>query len=396
MTRRRRTLALNSMLAVVVVAGGVGTYLLVSGRSAGAAPATTRTVEARAMDVSSTVTASGTLEAVKEVAANFGTSGTVTSVKVAVGDTVDKGDVLATLDKSDARSQVSLAEANLASAQASLTKAEDGTTVTTTNPKTGKTKEKTTVDASQVASAKAQVQQSQSSLDDAEQALADTVLKAPISGTVMSVNGIVGSSVSAGGSGSAGSSTAETSSTSDFVTIAKLTSMQVGVSFSESDIGSVTVGQAAAITFPAVAGVTATGKVVSIDPNPTTSNSVVSYGAVVRLASVPKTVRLGQSADVVITTAEAKNVVAVPTLAITTLGDRSIVRVVKDGVVTPTEVETGIASTSYTEITSGLTAGESVELDLSSSSSTTGTTTGGGTGRTGGSGRDGGGFSVGG
>jgi multidrug efflux pump subunit AcrA (membrane-fusion protein) len=142
--------------------------------------------------------------------------------------------------------------------------------------------------------------------------------------------------------------------------------------------------------------VTATGKVVSIDPNPTTSNSVVSYGAVVRLASVPKTVRLGQSADVVITTAEAKNVVAVPTLAITTLGDRSIVRVVKDGVVTPTEVETGIASTSYTEITSGLTAGESVELDLSSSSSTTGTTTGGGTGRTGGTGRDGGGFSVGG
>lgn len=376
MSRRRRTAILNSALAVVVVAGGAGTWYLLTGNSAGATTTTTRTVEARTMDISATVSASGTLAAVKEVAANFGTSGTVTAVKVAVGDTVDKGDVLATLDKSDAQNQVELAEANLESAQASLTKAEDGTTTTTTNPKNGKTKSTTTVDKSQVASAQAQVAQAQSSLDDAQKALKDTVLKAPISGTVMSVEGIVGSTVSAGSTGGASA----TSSSNDFVTIANLKSMQVSVTFSESDIGSIKVGQTGQITFPAVDGVTATGTVVSIDPNPTTSNSVVSYGAVVRLKSVPKQVRLGQTAQVVITTASATGVVGVPTLAITTFGDRSMVTVVKDGVATRTPVETGIAGTTYTEITSGLQAGDRVQLDLATSTSTTSTGTGQGSG----------------
>lgn len=382
MTRRRRTLILNLALALVVVAAAVGTYLLVTGGTTSAQTTQTRTVQARTMDVESTVTATGSLAAVKQVAANFGTSGTVTSVRVAVGDKVSKGDVLATLDKSAARTQLSVAEASLTSAEAALTKAEDGTTVTTTNPQTGKTTSKTTVDSSQVASAKAQVEQAESNVDDAEQALTDTVLRAPIAGTVLTVNGLVGSTVSGGTSGSGGTGTGSTSS-NDFVTIANLKSMQVAVSFSESDIGSVAVGQAAAVTFPAVDGASATGKVTSIDPNPTTSNSVVSYGAVVRLDSVPKGIRLGQTTDVTITTATAKDAVAVPTLAITTRGDRSLVTVVKDGVATPTPVETGVAGTSYTQITSGLAAGDEVELDLATSSTTTGTGTGTGTQRSG-------------
>jgi len=81
------------------------------------------------------------------------------------------------------------------------------------------------------------------------------------------------------------------------VLVANLKALQVSVSVPESDIGSLKVGQKATITFPAVDGAEATGTITSIDPVATTSNSVVTYGVVVRLSGVPSPVRLGQAAS---------------------------------------------------------------------------------------------------
>jgi membrane fusion protein, macrolide-specific efflux system len=379
MTRRRRTVLLNVLLVFVLVGVAVGGYLMVSGGGSNAQASTTRAVPVSTADVTSTVTASGNLSAVNQVAANFSSSGTVTSIKAVVGDKVVKGQTLATIDTADATTALALAQSNYASAKAQLVKAEDGATVTTPaqTDATGKVVKAatstTTVDAAQVASAKAQVVQAKSNLATAKTALAATTLTAPISGTVLAVNGIVGStSGSSSGSGTAaGASTS--SSSSDFIVIADLTKMAVDVSFSESDISKVKVGQAAALTFSALSGVTATGKVVSISPQSTISNSVVTYAAVVHVTAVPVKVRLGQSTSVTITVASAKNAIVVPTLAITTRGDRSFVDVVKDGVVTATQVTLGVAGSSYTQILTGLTVGQQVQLDLSAASSTTST-----------------------
>lgn len=376
MSRRRRAILINTVLAAAVLAVLATTVVLVRGGSSAADTSQTRTVTAQTGTVSATVSASGALESVRQVAANFGTSGTVSTVKVEVGDHVSKGEVLATLATTDALSAVSLARTNLSAAYASLTKAKQGNTAT--DQQTGAST--TTVDAAAVAQAKAQVAAAKESLADAETALANTTLTAPITGTVLSVTGIVGSTVSSGSAGS-GATSQSTGTSSDFVTIANLNRMQVAVTFSESDIGSVKVGQAAAITFPAVADVTAKGRVVSIDPNPTTTNSVTTYGAVVRLREVPAKVRLGQTASVVITTATARDTVIVPTLAITTMGDRSLVTVVEDGVATPTEVTTGVAGTSYTQVVSGITAGTQIRLDLSETSDSDDSTSGSSSGR---------------
>ncbi|MFN8167894.1 MAG: efflux RND transporter periplasmic adaptor subunit [Candidatus Nanopelagicales bacterium] len=369
MRRTRRQWLINAGLVVVLAAvAGVGLFLA-SGRSAsGSEASTVRTVAVRTGDVTASVSADGSVEAVNEVAANFETSGTIARLLVEVGDTVTKGEVVATLEKADARRAVKVARLQLSAAQDQLDSAEEGTT--TVDQQTGKST--TSVSSSQVASAEAQVVQAQATLDDAEAALDATTLRAPISGTVLQVNGKVGSSSGSSSSSSStgGGQSTTSSSSSDLVLIANLKALQVSVSVPESDIGSLTVGQKASVTFPAVDGAEATGTISSIDPVATTSNSVVTYGVVVRLSGVPSSVRLGQSASVTVTTDSATGVLVVPSTAVTTSGDRSTVTVLEDGQQSRTTVTLGVVGDTWTEVASGLAAGEQVVLTTSTSTST--------------------------
>jgi macrolide-specific efflux system membrane fusion protein len=354
---------LNAGLALAVVAAVVaGAFLLLRPSESASADSagTTRTVAARTGSVEATVTADGSVQAVRQVAANFTTSGTVATLTVDVGDTVTKGQVIATLDTDDLERSLELAEASLDAAEASLESAQEGTT--TTDPQTGTST--TTVSSSQVAQAESQVLQAEGAVDDAESALAGATLRAPIAGTVLEVNGIVGSAANGGGSTSA--TTAGGTGSSDFVVIANLARLEVAVSFSEADVADLAVGQAATVTFPALDGVETTGTITSIDPTGSTSNSVVTYGAVVRLSEAPAKVRLGQSASVTITTGSATDVLVVPSAAVTTSGGVSTVTVVaEDGAASVTTVEVGVVGDAWTEVVSGLVEGDQVQLSTS-------------------------------
>jgi len=358
----------NAGLAVGLAAVvGAGVVISISGNASGAGSSSLRTVAVRTGDVTAQVSADGSVEAVNEVAANFGTSGTIATLSVKVGDAVTKGEVIATIDAAAAERSLEVAGLQLKAAKEQLSSAEDGTT--TTDPTTHVTT--TTVNASQVASAKAQVIQAQATYDDAKDAVAATTLYAPISGTVLEVNGKVGqtSGSSSGSSGSSQPGSTTSSSSSDLVVVANLAALQVSVSVPESDIGSLAVGQAATVTFPAVSGATAKGKITSIDPVGTTSNSVVTFGVVVRLSGVPKSIRLGQSASVTITTDSATGVLVVPSTAVTTNGSRSTVLLLKDGQQVRTQVTVGVAGDSWTEITQGVSSGDQVVLTTSTSTS---------------------------
>ena len=365
--RTRRQWILNSVLAVALIGVLGGGYLVATGgRSSAADTSQVRTTAVRTAAVTDTVSADGTVEAVSEVAANFGTSGTITAIKVAVGDKVQAGDVIARLDTSDATRALQLARLQLDSAEEQLDSAEEGTT--TTDPATGEST--TTVNASQVASAKAQVIQAQADVDDAEAAVEATTLVAPISGTVLEVNGKVGStagSTSSSAQGATGTSTA--SSSGDFVVVANTRALQVSISVPESDVGSLEAGQKATVTFPAIDGAEATGTITTIDPSGTASNSVVTFGVVVRLADVPSSVRLGQSASVTVTTASVSDAVVVPSTAVTTAGARSTVTLLKDGQQVATVVTLGVVGDSFTQITDGVAVGDQVVLTAATSAS---------------------------
>jgi hypothetical protein len=179
--------------------------------------------------------------------------------------------------------------------------------------------------------------------------------------------------------------------------MADLSQLQVTADVSETDVASVKTGQAAAITLNALSSATPLeGTVAAISPTSTLVSNVVEYAVTIDVTSaLPSAVRSGQSASITITTASATNALYVPSSAITTVGGRSIVTVIANGKDTITPVTTGVVGTTDTQILTGLTAGQTVQITLSTAT-TSGTTgrgfggIGGGAGGTGGFG--GGGF----
>jgi HlyD family secretion protein len=116
------------VVAVVVVLAGVGGYLLWRQSGANAATTAARTVPVRKGTLQVTVSASGSLEPVRQVDLGFDVSGKVAEVSVDIGDRVTAGQVLARLDTISLELSLRQAEAQLKSAQAQLAKAQQPAT----------------------------------------------------------------------------------------------------------------------------------------------------------------------------------------------------------------------------------------------------------------------------
>src|ERR1700730_2681712 len=94
--RSTRLKVVNGVLALVLI-GGIVLIVTTVGHSSSAS-ATPRSVLPTRGVVSTTVTATGNVQAAQPLSANFKTGGTLTEVDVAVGQQVTKGQVLAKVD----------------------------------------------------------------------------------------------------------------------------------------------------------------------------------------------------------------------------------------------------------------------------------------------------------
>ena len=202
-----------------------------------------------------------------------------------------------------------------------------------------------------VQSAQAQVDAAQVAVDQARQAVRNTVLRAPFAGTVSTVNAVVGQTTSlSGATGEPG-----------LVVVVDPRGLSVTASIAEADATSVQRGQSATVTLPA-SGTTMTGTVISVDVASTVSNNVVQYSTSVSLDAPPATVRVGQTASLSIVTGSAESTLYVPTSAIQADGAaRYVTRVTTSGQ-QRVEVTTGMVGTTGTEILSGLSKGDRVLL----------------------------------
>ncbi len=414
-----RPVVINTVLIAVIVIIAASVLIIFNPFGAKNASATTQltgTVEEGV--VSTTITASGNIAPVEEVDASFGASGTIATVKVALGQTVTAGEVLGTLQTADLQTAVTNAETDLYHDQIILD--DDYTSLSSAKSSPNGNVEQAQ---EQVYSQESTVANAQTSVTSAEEALADATLKAPIAGLVIAVNDQVGDTVSGtnssssddssgsggtggtGGSSSSGSSSDASSSSgssSAFVTIADTAKFTVTADIAEADISDVAVGQTATVTFPAISSTSSSSATVTaIAPTGTTSNSIVTYATTITLTNPPAGLRIGQTADVTITTKASKaTALYVPAAAITTSDGTSTVKVVKNGKTSAVPVTLGIVGDNGTQITSGLTRGETIVIgNVSATTTTTGTGTTGtgttGTGTTGG-GFGGGGFGGGG
>ncbi len=274
----------------------------------------------------------------------------VTTVAVKVGDRVTKGQVLATGSTTDLQAQI--ADASRAYGTAHLQLAQAQTQLDNA----------TTTDA--IRQARIGVYNAETSdahalagLDSLQAQLKLATLTAPVTGIVTAV------ALQAGTDAPSGTA----------ITLAGAT-LQVTTSVVESDVASISVGQAATVTIAALNGASIDGTVASIAPAGSSAGNggVVSYAVEVTLASPPAGLRSGMTADVTITTASATSVLAIPARALTGTAGAYRVRVLAaDGTATTTDVTVGLITSSLVEIKSGLQAGDRVITGTSAQQSTT-------------------------
>jgi multidrug efflux pump subunit AcrA (membrane-fusion protein) len=213
----------------------------------------------------------------------------------------------------------------------------------------------------------------------------DTVLRAPVAGTVAAVNGIVGQQSSASSastsssSSSSSSSAASSGSSSGFIQLTDVDVLEVKVGMTETDAPKVKIGEAATITLDALPDDSFTGHVISLDTDSTVVSNVVTYYAEVAFDKASAAVKPGMTASVGIVLDTVDNAITLPSSAVSTTGTSERVTVkAKDGTEATRLISIGLRGDSAVEITDGLRVGEQVVLTSSAS------TTGGGNGFPGG------------
>ena len=338
------------MLAAAVVVG----VLLTGGEKP--APAKASTTKVTRGTVSTTVSASGTVQAQQSRTLGFTSSGTLTELDVKPGDVVAAGMVLARIDATAAQESVDAAEESVTSAEDALDRAETAQASATStpsasasagrgpgggqNPAAGNGNQNSVQNASDnLLNAQQRLNNAKLTLTQANAKLAGTVITAPLAGKILAVNGTVGST--------AGSSVITLAGTGDVV---------VKAQFTEAEVAHLKVGQAARITLPDNASAKYDGKVIQIDPAGTVSNRLVRYAALIAFDKVPDTLLYGQSATVAVVTASVDGVLSVPSTAVR--GELVVVRV--NGRDEERKVGTGLRGDVNTEITSGLAEGDEI------------------------------------
>lgn len=348
-TRRRR------LAAVTLVALATAATWYFARSDADAEASTTTTAEATISTVQDTVTGSGTLEALRSSTLTFGSSGRVTGVSVAEGDTVRKGETLAAIDTTALDAALASAKAQLAAAQ--TTAANDGSQ-----------------SAAQQAANSARVDSAAADVAEAQDALDEATLKAPFSGMVASVGYAVGDRVGssggggAGGSsggGGAGGSSAGSTATTDTAGITVITPRRfvLTANVSASDVERISKGMQAQITptgatEPVFGTVRSVGRVAQTD-----TDGTATFPVTIAVTGEQEDLYAGTSADVSIIVESRDDVLTVPTAAVTTEGDTTYVLKVTDGKATRTEVEIGDTFAMRTEIVSGLEEGDTVRYE---------------------------------
>src|SRR6266446_1425127 len=101
-----------------------------------------------------------------------------------------------------------------------------------------------------------------------------------------------------------------------FLIAQDLMQMQVDTNVSEADIGRVQVGQTANFTVDAYQNTTFTGKVMQVRNAPITVQNVVTYDAVVQVANPDLKLKPGMTANVSFLIAERQDIIKIPTAAL--------------------------------------------------------------------------------
>lgn len=183
----------------------------------------------------------------------------------------------------------------------------------------------------------------------ASEQLSNTLLTAPFSGVIISLDKTAGDWVRA---------------YEPIAAIADPSELQVVATVLEEDIDRVAMGEPVTVQLDAYPDQQYTGSVLQIASEPIVWQGKNAYEVTITFdegQEVPATIRMG--ADVTFAGRSRENVLVVPSQAIMTIGEQEVVEVVGyDGEIQRVEIETGISDGSQTEVTSGLQEGQLIRV----------------------------------
>ena len=313
----RRGIAAGVVGAIVLIA--VVVTLVINAQPAGTdGPVTDMVTEGT---FTTTVEAKGQLKPISASVVSPSVDGTVASINVQAGQTVNEGDVLMTIKNDELDRNVAEAQRAVAAAQEDLSNAQKALAASQAAPTTDNdagTASGATADTSAVSSAQRNLASAQATLDQANAKAAERTVTAPSSGSIVELNAKVGATVTGGvvmGEG-------DTSGGKQCMQIADLSKMKVTVQVGEKDIAKIAVGQSANVTYPAFPDIVSQGTVTAIA---SVANSDSSYGSgsvtfnVDILIEAPDArLKPGMTAEVSVVTEQLNDVVMVPTMALMT------------------------------------------------------------------------------
>jgi HlyD family secretion protein len=353
----RRKLIFVSILTVLILGGAGGFYWFGNGTG----KVSFRTAPVERGDIQSTISSTGTLNAVITVQVGTQVSGTISQLLVDYNSPVKKGMLIARIDPATFEAKVNQAKGDLESARAAIlnqraavVKAEADVATAKANvvrqdvalrdakvkadarvrlyQEGGISQEErdsaqATLDSAraqleaaqaslrasqaaldvtraQLAAAEAIVLQKEAALAQAQVDLNNTFIRAPVDGVVVSRNVDVGQTVAA-----------SLQAPTLFLIAQDLTKMQVDTNVDEADIGRVVLDQEATFTVDSFPGQVFAGRVVQIRQAPQVLQNVVTYTTVVAVSNPELKLKPGMTANVKILVARRDNVLLVPNAA---------------------------------------------------------------------------------
>ncbi len=257
-------------------------------------------------NLSTTITSTGTLQAVTTVDVGTQVSGKIDKILVDFNSNVKKGQLLAILDTTNLALQVSNARNGLekAVAQYDLSKAQFDRDQTLFDKKFISELDYVT-SKSNFTTSKANLASAQTSLDQSKTNLGYAYIYSPIKGKIINRNIEEGQTVAA-----------SLSSPTLFTIAEDLSKMQILASVDESDIGQIKVGQEAKFNVQAFPDKQFTGKVIQIRLGSTVVSNVVNYVVVVNADNTEGLLLPGMTATIDFYVDQRNNVLMIPNAAL--------------------------------------------------------------------------------
>lgn len=324
--RRRKKLIRRGIAAGVVVAIAliaIVATLVINAQPQGASePVTDMVTEGT---FTTTVEAKGQLKPISSSVVSPSVDGTVDSINVQAGQSVNEGDVLMTikndeLDRNVAEAQraVAAAQEDLANAQKAAAAAQATPTMDVDGTSAAAGISAASADTNAVSAAQRSLASAQANLDQANAKAASRTVTAPSSGSIVELNAKVGATITGGMI----MGESDTSGGKQCMQIADLSKMKVTVQVGEKDIAKIAVGQNANVTYPAFPDIVSQGTVTAIasvaNSDSNNGGGSVTFNVDILIEAPDARLKPGMTAEVSVVTEQLDDVVMVPTMALMT------------------------------------------------------------------------------